>query len=216
MNKVSYQQPAASSQPKHSFLDFAGSWKLKAGSCRGAYTRRGMTLIETLVAISILAVAIVAPMSLTMQSLSSAYYARDQVIAFNLAQEAIESVRSVRDGNILRIALNQPEASCSPTNLLCGIPIGSDFTIDTRNNWITPCQGTCPHLQTDPQQTLYGYESGWNDTIFTRTVRAEFVGEANDEIRVTVTITRESGVHAFPPVVLKANLYRWVEDGSGI
>ena len=60
-------------------------------------TSRGFTLIETLVAVSLLAVVIVAPMSLTTQSLSSAYYARDQMTAFHLAQEAIESVRSVRD-----------------------------------------------------------------------------------------------------------------------
>lgn len=179
-----------------------------------------MTLIETLVAISILAVAIIAPMSLTMQSLSSAYYARDQVVAFNLAQEAIESLRSVRDGNILRIALNQPESSCDPTNLLCGIPIDTDFMIDTRNNEITTCEAdgdaSCDPLQTDPAQTLYGYESGWNDTPFTRIVRAEFVDADHDEIRVTVTITREGGVHGFPPVILHENLYRWVEDGSGV
>ena len=179
-----------------------------------------MTLIETLVAISILAVAIVAPMSLTMQSLSSAYYARDQVIASNLAQEAIESVRAVRDGNILRIALNQPDVACTPTNLLCGIPIGADFTIDTRDNEITRCDsdGTpgCPYLQTDPAQTLYGYDNGWVDTIFTRTVHAEFVDVANDEIRVTVTVTRVAGARTAPAVVLHENLYRWVEDGSGI
>lgn len=181
---------------------------------------RGMTLIETLVAISILAIAIVAPMSLTMQSLASAYYARDQVIASNLAQEAIESVRAVRDGNVLRIALNQPDPTCTPTNLLCGIPIGADFIIDTRDNEITRCDadGTpeCPALQTDPLQTLYGYDNGWVDTIFTRSVRADFVDVANDEIRITVTVTRVAGVRTLPAVVLHENLYRWVEDGSGL
>lgn len=179
---------------------------------------RGMTLIETLVAVSILAVAIVAPMSLTIQSLLSAYYARDQVVAFNLAQEAIESVRSVRDGNILRIALNIPEGSCTPTNLLCGIPIGADFMIDTRDNEMTRCDidGTpeCSPLQTDPAQTLYGYQSGWTATPFTRTVRAEFVDVEQNEVRITVTVTRP-GSGAFPSVVLHENLYRWVEDGSG-
>ena len=65
---------------------------------------KGFTLIETMVAISILMVAIVAPMSLAAQSLSAAYYARDQITAFYLAQEGIEVVRSVRDTNILKIA----------------------------------------------------------------------------------------------------------------
>ena len=70
-------------------------------------SQAGMTLIETLVAITILTVAIVSPMSLTMQSLSASYYARDQVIAFNLAQEAIESLRARRDANILHISYDQ-------------------------------------------------------------------------------------------------------------
>lgn len=177
-----------------------------------------MTLIETLVAITILSVAIVAPMSLTIQSLLAAYYARDQVVAFNLAQEAVESVRAVRDGNILRIALNIPEGSCTPTNLLCGIPIDADFMIDTRDNVITRCDadGTaaCSPLQTDPAQTFYGYQSGWIDTPFIRTVRAEFVDGSNNEVRLTVTVTRPGG-GVFPSVILTENLYRWVEDGSG-
>ena len=176
-----------------------------------------MTLVETLVAITILSVAIVAPMALTMQSLASAYYARDQGVASNLAQEAIESLRSVRDGNILRIALGLPDASCTPTNLLCGFPVvGTDFTIDAHNNTMTPCSGTCPNLQTDPDKTLYGYGAGWTDTIFKRTIHTEFVDDDENEIRITVTVTRESGVRTFPAVVLRENLYRWVEDGSGI
>ena len=51
--------------------------------------KKGFTLIETLVAVSLLTVAIVAPMTLTARSLSAAYYARDQITAFHLAQEAI-------------------------------------------------------------------------------------------------------------------------------
>jgi prepilin-type N-terminal cleavage/methylation domain-containing protein len=176
-------------------------------------TEKGMTLIETLVAITILSVAIVAPMTLTMQSLAAAYYARDQVVSFYLAQEAIESVRSVRDNNILRIALNEPDASCTPTNLLCGIPIAQDFIIDSRNDNIDPCGGTCPVLETDGN--LYGYDDEWDDTLFRRTVYAEFTDEDEDEVLITVTVTREGGVRSLPPFVLQEHLYRWVNDGSG-
>lgn len=183
-------------------------------------SQKGMTLIETLVAITILSVAIVAPMSLTMQSLASAYYARDQIVASNLAQEAIESVRAARDSNILRLALNDPDPTCTPTTLLCGFPTigidGVDFIIDTRTNEMTPCNGTCPRLQTDPDQSLYGYQSGWGDTAYRRTIHAEFLDESQNEIRLTVTVTRVDGLHTMPPVVLYENLYRWVGDGSGI
>ena len=220
MNKVSYRQPATSIQQKCDFSDFTGSWLLGAGSCHGATTRRGMTLIETLVAISILAVAIVAPMSLTMQSLSAAYYARDQITAFNLAQEAIESVRAVRDGNILSLTLNISticDADGLAMHLLCGIPIDRDFIIDTRDNHITACDAdgsaACDPLETD--DNLYGYEAGWTDTLFTRIVRVNYVGSGNDEIRIQVRVERPAGLHQAPPFTLYENLYRWVEDGSG-
>lgn len=174
--------------------------------------QKGMTLIETLVAITILTVAIISPMSLTMQSLSASYYARDQIAAFNLGQEAIESVRAIRDGNILRIAYNQPDPACSPMTLLCSIPIGTAFVIDTRNNEITQCTGACPPLQTDGD--LYGYENGWADTRYTRTVTADFVEGTTDEIRVSVTVTWVAGHLQTRSFTIYENLYRWVNDGS--
>ena len=85
----------------------------------------GFTLIETLVAVSLLSVAIVAPMSLTTKSLAAAYYARDQIVAFHLAQEAVETVRHFRDNNILQTALG------NPTDILAGIPLGIPFTVNT-------------------------------------------------------------------------------------
>lgn len=175
-------------------------------------TQQGMTLIETLVAITILTVAIVAPMSLTMQSLSAAYYARDQIAAFNLGQEAIESVRSIRDGNILRIAYDQPDPECAPMTLLCKIPIGTPFVIDTRDNTITTCTGDCSPLQTDGD--LYGYQSGWADTRYTRTVSADFVEGTTDEIRVSVTVSWIAGPLQARTFTIYENLYRWVNDGS--
>jgi len=175
----------------------------------------GMTLIETLVAVTILSVAIIAPMTLTMQSLSAAIYARDQITAYNLAQEAIESVRSIRDGNILRIALNEEDPTCIPTTLLCHIPIGTDFIVDARDNEVTDCDGACPALQIDPTSTLYGYEPGWTDSLFRRTVHAEFVDEEENEIRVRVEVVRIGGLRPPPPFVIEENMYRWIDDGSG-
>ena len=64
-------------------------------------TQRGFTLMETLVAISILLIAVVGPMSTIGGSLSSIFIARDQMIAINFAQEGIEVVRQVRDSNML-------------------------------------------------------------------------------------------------------------------
>ena len=180
-------------------------------------TQRGFTLIETMVAITLLTIAIVAPMSLTTQSLTAAYYARDQITAFHLAQEAVESVRHVRDHNVLLNALG------TRTDLLAGIPStdGSPFTIDTRTDTMNPCEGgVCPPLQTNLTKTFYGYDPTWTDTLFTRTVRAAFLKNADgsdntDEVRVSVTVSWKTGAYQTRSFAISTNLYRWVNDGSG-
>jgi len=178
---------------------------------------RAFTLIETLVAISLLSVAIVAPMSLTSQSLSTALYARDQITAFNLAQEGLEAVRAVRDGQILQIS-----QTTDPTgiDLFGSIPINQDFTIDSRLT--NPAQamqacpaGGCASLQTNG--TLYGYDadtSSWPRTYFTRTMHASYVGASQDEIRVSVTVSWPTVSTQVRSFVIFENLYRWVNDGS--
>ena len=197
--------------------------------CAHSNSGHGFTLIETLVAISLLTIAIVAPMSLTAQSLASAYYARDQITAFYLAQEAIEAIRSVRDGNILKVSQGDT------VDLLDTIPAvnGDPFTVDTRNNAMALCDSTngCPPLQTDG--TFYGYfnnppqnpppqGSGWSNTNFTRTVTACFMqadgtcnGTASDEVKIVVHVDWITGGFKTRTFQISDNLYRWVNDGSG-
>ncbi len=57
----------------------------------------GYTLIEALVAITIIVFATVGPLELAGKSLGESYYARDQITAFYLAQEGIEMIRAMRD-----------------------------------------------------------------------------------------------------------------------
>lgn len=176
---------------------------------------RAFTLIETLVAITLLTTAIVTPMALATQSLSASYYARDQIAAFHFAQEAIEAVRSVRDGNILTNA----RAGTDDVDLLAGIPIGEPFTVDTRDNSIDECADTCPFLQTDG--TLFGYGNnlpGWTNTRFTRTVTVNRVSPAEgppDEVRVSVLIEwRSNALGSIRSFTISENLYRWVASGA--
>ncbi len=61
----------------------------------------GFTLVETLVAVTILFIAVVGPISLIGDALHKLYYAKDEMIAINLAQEGIEVVRQKRDSDML-------------------------------------------------------------------------------------------------------------------
>jgi prepilin-type N-terminal cleavage/methylation domain-containing protein len=58
---------------------------------------KGFTLIETLVAITILMISIAGPLTIAQKSLTAATIAKDQVIASFLAQEMIEQIKNDRD-----------------------------------------------------------------------------------------------------------------------
>jgi prepilin-type N-terminal cleavage/methylation domain-containing protein len=62
---------------------------------------RGFTLVETLVAVSVLLVVVVGPMTIASRGMQNAYYAGDQTTAIYLAQEAIEYVQRLRDNEAL-------------------------------------------------------------------------------------------------------------------
>jgi prepilin-type N-terminal cleavage/methylation domain-containing protein len=214
------QKPKAHSQQLIARRAPVSGW-LSAVRCQ---LQAGFTLIETLVAISILTIAVVSPMALTAQALTTAYYARDQITAFYLAQEAIEDVRAVRDTQILIISQNPGGG-----DLFGSIPVENPgdnshpFIIDSlqtdTTHAITECtSGACPFLRTDDTKTFYGYDPAWTTTRFTRTVHAQYVRNPdgttnNDEIRVTVTVSWMSGKIS-RSFNLYENLYRWVNDGS--
>lgn len=187
-------------------------------------THSGFTLIETMVAISLLAFSIVAPMTLTSQSLTTAYYARDQITAYNLAQEGLEAVRAIRDGQILQISLT----SASGQSLFGPIPIDQDFRIDSRDTdpaqAIATCasdpRGVCRPLETDG--TVYGYGLS-TPTYFTRTLHACYVqpppstacnGTVSDEMRVSSTVSWATATFQVRSFTISDNFYRWVADGG--
>ncbi|HUO50130.1 MAG TPA: prepilin-type N-terminal cleavage/methylation domain-containing protein [Candidatus Paceibacterota bacterium] len=181
----------------------------------------GFTLLETLVAIAVLMISIVAPMTLAAQSLNAAYYARNQITAYYLAQEAIEVVRSVRDANILTIAnggtANLFDGIC-PSLAQC--TSGYTFTIDSLvapSQAIQACSGTCPPLQTNGTEygQNYSNQSGWTPTIYTRTVTAKLVNANPDELRISVKVTWQQGSFQTLSFTISENLYRWINDGSG-
>ncbi len=62
---------------------------------------KGFTLVETLVAISIFSVSILALMSVLASGISNTNYAKRKLAAAYLAQEGIECIRNKRDNYVL-------------------------------------------------------------------------------------------------------------------
>lgn len=67
---------------------------------RGVQTR-GFTLVETLVAVLILSMVIIGPITIAQRGVQNADYANEEAAAVFLAQEAQEAARVLRDNNAL-------------------------------------------------------------------------------------------------------------------
>ncbi len=63
-------------------------------------TKSGFTILETLVAVTILMLAIVGPLTVSQKSLVASTYAKDQIIAAYLAQDAMEFLKNARDTQV--------------------------------------------------------------------------------------------------------------------
>lgn len=159
--------------------------------------------METLVAISLLLLAITGPMVFAQNGLRAAFQSRDQVTAFNLAQDAIEFVKNRRDHNIL----NSTSASWLDDVGDCGsngIDRSGGCSVDTntdRGSIIlcsyssesdTGCLGENEdgtedvHLKIDAETGVFGH-SGSTDSIFSRTVYVDET-DIEGEARVTVIV----------------------------
>lgn len=167
----------------------------------------GFTILETLVAIAILILAITAPLAIIAQALRSSYYARDQVTAYYLAQEAIEFIRNNRDNVGLEAAVpaedwidaafrgysdytettpsedivnNSNELSPIKTYLVRDAAVGYKLVTCSLSDG-------CPEVTYDPEAqngVLYGWPTG-DPSIFTREITISEAVTGNTNVDVT-------------------------------
>jgi type II secretory pathway pseudopilin PulG len=179
-------------------------------------------MIETLVAITILTLAVTAPLSLAGQGLIAANYAKDQVIAFNLAQEAVEVVRYQRDNKLIDIGrggagdwLAYIKDSSTNASLVQegGAASPIPFRVNTTDAGMYACSGTCPALFFDSTSGFYGTSVG-TASRFTRTVyvtRRGTTAPDNSEATVRAVVTWQSGGYGtLRRVEVVDEIYQWV------
>ena len=184
---------------------------------------KGFTIIETVVAIAILSLVMVAPLTLAERGLNSSVYARDEVTAFYLAQEAIEYVRNVRDNNNLSGAsesagwLSGLDSSCGSGNGGCGVDTSAQ-TVKSCNPITKSCILTFNSLT-----GIYGEQrdsSGnalpnWQDSIFTRsiTITPNAIGsgqnyDGNAEADLAATVSWKTGLLQ-KSITVNEKLFDW-------
>jgi prepilin-type N-terminal cleavage/methylation domain-containing protein len=172
-------------------------------------TEKGFTLIETLLAVAVLVLSISGPLTIAAKSLNSAVFAKDQITAFYLAQEAVEYVRNVRDANALHG--RDSTDSTSANYWLTGLTdcINTECKVESTNvsasSAITPCLGSECTLLYDPSTGFYGYSQG-SASIFTRSVRLEKVND--NEYRVVSTVSWQNG-SVTSSFVVQENILDW-------
>lgn len=169
---------------------------------------KGFTLVETLVAITIVLLAVMGPFQLVKDSLTASYVARDQLVATALAEEGLEYVRSVRDGNYL-YSLEHSGAGRSWLHGLSACIDDDGCIVDPVAGTVAGCSASCLPLRTNAAG-LYTQQlgAGTTATRFTRKVTLEEIG-TDREVRVTVEVSFSTRHTPFT-VTVTDNLYNWL------
>ena len=176
---------------------FIENCKLKIENCFALFplAKRGFTLIESLVALSILALAIVGPLSLASTALSAAQISRDQLVAFYLAQEGLEVIRNQRDTNRLNGAIwTNSWMLCSGLAPCAVLVDGSkDNVLERIRTCSPPTLAQCLNQSSSALhyltgEKLYTHSQG-DPTDFKRAIELEKIGNEDTEYKLTSKVT---------------------------
>ncbi len=180
---------------------------------------RGFTILETLVAIFILVLSITGPMVFAQSGLRTAFLARDQITAFFLAQDAIETIKNMRDDNTLKdLDWLDGVYLCDVGSTSCLISIEVLYeTITSKGQFgdvvIEKClSGNCPIMKSDPNGRLW-YSSTVDGTTDSRFRRNVYLKELvpGKELQIVVEVTWTSNVKVGESrIVVQENIYNWV------
>ncbi|MGB9680585.1 MAG: prepilin-type N-terminal cleavage/methylation domain-containing protein [Minisyncoccia bacterium] len=164
--------------------------------------KKGFTLVEALIAISILIIGILSGFILVTRALYNVSVIQDRLSAVFLAQEGIELVRNIRDTNFIKILNNKGTISWRE-----GLSDGC-YLIDTSMPLtLKPiaCNNENDYLTYNQDLNLYLYNNGSN-TSFYRQIKIETISD--DEIRVISFIKWKTRNMIFD-LTVEDHLYNW-------
>lgn len=162
--------------------------------------KNGFSLLEALVAISVLTVALLGVYNLVSLGVSKASFAKNQNIAFFLAQEGMEHISNKRITNVI---------SGGGGNWLNGFDAcrtSDGCYIDAVNDSISQCPGgDCPKIKFD-SNVGYNHTTG-GETVFQRKILIAII-DASKEIKLTVEMKWQdkSQIKSF---IFEERLFNW-------
>jgi prepilin-type N-terminal cleavage/methylation domain-containing protein len=174
----------------------------------------GFSLIETIVAIAILSIVMVAPLTLAQRGINASMYAKDQVTAFYLAQEAIEYARYIRDSNNLKDRSGGNRWLEGLENCISPKKCSVDVTAVTTPNF-TDCssnQSLC-NVTFNRDIGVYGSQTGgaWRSTNFVRSfqiVRTPIGSNPDAEADLVATVSWLTGTIS-RTITLEEKMFNW-------
>jgi prepilin-type N-terminal cleavage/methylation domain-containing protein len=174
----------------------------------------GFSLVETLVAISLLLIIIVGPMSISAKTAKSSSFANEQIQAFFLAQEGLELSQKARDDFRLNHFDQKFDGVSSPadpwdafkdsatyskcfTSGGCGLYWGNsnDGNLATPKDCNTIANCRIYKNDTSGSRSMFTYDSTSPNaqTVFTRKVTFENLITDPNQIKVASTVTWRTG-----------------------
>jgi len=155
--------------------------------------KSGFTLLETMVAITILALVTTGSVVLATNVIKSAEVAKNSLVASYLAQEGIELVRNYRANNVFSgnawLRVLSTSGGCNTANGCFMDFIG-----------LSPsgCASGCPFLKFDDVRNIYIYGGSFPDSMFKRVIKVNpLSGTIEAKITSSVTWNDRFGSHTF-------------------
>lgn len=129
---------------------------------------KGFTIIESIVALTIIIAAVIGPFTLITKGLISSKSAKNRLIASNLAQEGIEIIRYFRDSNVLSA---------------CVGPDGSDPDDEPDPDWraLTDTSNSCTPLSDSAINTHWETDATF-DLTDSRLSRLTSISDGSERI----------------------------------
>ena len=167
----------------------------------------GFSLVETLVAITILLIVITGPMTISTSSARSTSFASEQVVAFFLAQEGLELVQKARDDEFIKMfagGVSDPwgevmDDATGATYYQCFTTTGCGLELDPSIDDVLDSPVNCSsgnrcrlYYKASADRSKYTYIStGAEETPYTRVITMELISA--DVARVESKVFWRSG-----------------------